>query len=188
MTGYLNHQTAVRCTSVPTQNHRRNPTSRLSLLAPEFGPQHPGLSCPPSLDNEKSSPQISSQLEQSFRLSPLIFLPGSHSRGSGNQPRKQSTVAECRCPHNPTAIAPGRQDWLYLNPSNPNDKAQARIPCPGPQSAKLLMLLLRLCSRAEDAKRSVSGRLGTPVLYVRIPKRVVPLHLNQQQKQTSKGT
>jgi hypothetical protein len=156
-------------TKPPSQSYLPSLASRTGIWSPASGTLLP----PPSLDNEKSSPQISSQLEQSFRLSPLIFLPGSRSRGSGNQPRKPSTVAECRCPHNPTAIAPGRQDWLYLNPSNPNDKAQARIPCPGPQSAKLLMLLLRLCSRAEDAKRSVSGRLGTPVLYVRIPKRVV---------------
>lgn len=39
--------------SVPTPKHRRNPTSRLSLLAPEFAPPASGTLVPPSLENEE---------------------------------------------------------------------------------------------------------------------------------------
>lgn len=77
-------------TKPPSQSYLPSLASRTGIWSPASGTLLPP---PPSLDNEKSSPQISSQLEQSFRLSPLIFLPGSHSRGSGNQPRKPSTVS-----------------------------------------------------------------------------------------------
>lgn len=116
-----------------------------------------------------------------FAFPPLIFLPLARKR----KPTQKSYLAECRCPHNPTAIAPGPQDWPYLKPSNPNEKAQARIPCPGAQSAKLLVLVLRLCCRAEDAKRSVSGRLGTPVLYLEASRH--PVHLTRRRLQKERS-
>jgi hypothetical protein len=170
--------------SVPTQKHRRNPTSRLSLLAPEFAPQHPGLSysTPLSLDNESHLHKSRPSSNRVFAFPPLIFLPLARKR----KPTQKRRLAECRCPHNPTTIAPGHQDWLYLKPSTPNDKAQARIPCPGAQSAKLLMPVLRLCSRAEAAKRSVSGRMGTPVLYLEASRH--PRHLTNNRADFKKNS
>jgi len=46
------------------------------------------------------------------------------------------------------------------------------------------MLVLRLWCRAEDAKRSVSGRLGRPVLYLEASRH--PLHLTNNRRRLQK--
>lgn len=86
--------------SVPTQKHRRNPTSRLSLLAPEFAPPASGTLVSPLLltTKKKSSPQISSQLEQSFRLSPSD-LPPTRAEAETNPEKLSSGMPLSPQPH-----------------------------------------------------------------------------------------
>jgi hypothetical protein len=97
-------------TKTPPQSCTRLPPFQILLRLAERAHQHPELSCH-LLDNEKeSSPQKSTQFQQSFRNTgryPSDLLPAAEA---------EAMLAEDSVPTNPTAIAPGHQDWLLSKP------------------------------------------------------------------------